>query len=60
MAIKIDNYFPDIDCIVVDTKKYRVTVYKDDDGETFVAVCDKRSDLDTPFVEYILGKESPK
>jgi hypothetical protein len=58
--IKIDNHFPDMDCIVVDTKKYRITVARDEDGEVTVAVFDKLNNYAVPMQEFVLGKESPK
>jgi hypothetical protein len=55
MAIKIDNHFPDSDCIVIDTKKHQVSIYRDEDGEVHVTLWRKDS-LD-PVRELILGKE---
>jgi hypothetical protein len=55
MSIKIDNHFPDGDCIVIDTKKYQITISRDENNEVHVAV--KRQGNYLPMQELILGKQ---
>jgi hypothetical protein len=52
--MKIDNHFPDGDTIVMDTKKYAITVSREIDGRVSVTILYKKNMLEQYM---ILGEE---
>jgi hypothetical protein len=53
--MKVKNYSPDSDCIVLSSKGYKVTISRDERGEVYVSIKDKK---EGSHARMVLGSDS--